>query len=224
MSKNPQHLSISFTEPKKTIARESLKNTAGVFLRTKNGIIFALKAPAVISIELEMKLGRSLYVCGVADSATEARNFMNSFSSFVSSVKDRFSLRDLSLPLVQDFICRLILENLYRQNSERPMPLEVFITQFETGVGLTYAAVDFNGNSRADKNICLIGCTDESRRRLLLKKIKSGRLDKMPLKKLIQAFEKIFARIGGNFHAATFAFSKKGQENSTENVPDDPKE
>lgn len=176
--------------------KSSLSNTIGLIIRTNKALWVFLKARKTSSLDFRPSEQNSIHFFAIADSVTDGRDIESQVHNFVADLKSIFSIKELNLAFLTDFLCRLLKNNLFRKDDERPLPVEMAVIQINrlatAAVGIT--TVDYMGDSNfpeSNFDLHIFGCPDPKTRAEIAIKLAAG----LKTETSNEEFEKIVQRL-----------------------------
>lgn len=148
------------------VARKNLEQTVGLILRTKRAVWLFLKATKTSSLDFRPSEKVSLHFFAVTNSVTDGRIIESQVETFVATVKNLFSIREVNIKFLTDFLCTHLNQKIFGKDNERPTPLEMAVIEINRKEGDTSMAIniiDYSGNARYPEDDfaqIIFGCTD----------------------------------------------------------------
>jgi hypothetical protein len=208
---------LNFIGPLKTKAeniKALLAGRFGILISGKKCITVILKDTNLMEASINLPGGTTIYVMAICGSAIDSRNFEGEFRQLQDYLKNVFSIRDLNMFLVRDFISDYLSSEFYNRRSDRPVALE-FIVGEVTNSAISFCAVGYDGNMRdGDSRISVIGCESEEERATLISVVEKCNILDKPAQSMIKKVETALVKAGyeGNYKGFGWDMLKPKEE------------
>lgn len=208
------------SEYKERISRGDLSNSIGLLLDIKETVMVILKSPAIVLNQYEPTKDRQIYVFGITNCETEARELKSAIDGLEWEIDYWWSKEDMNFRLIVDFISFYLRKKFYDKKSEKPMSLEFFVVCFGK-TKYVAAAIDLKGGVRyiaSDQNVMMIGCPNHKKSAKVVEFI--GELDSKTAQEVYEQVPNLLADFEGKLYMFPDISELEGDEPSNEPVLD----
>src|SRR3989344_7093492 len=130
---------------KKIRAKELLKDSLGILLYGRDFFVVALESQSLITILDRPEPERALQILGIGSSHREVIELEKDFSRLCSILRSRFSIRDLTLEMILDFLSGYMYSNIFDKTIAKVLAMEFFVVSGDAASGIRVAAINLEG-------------------------------------------------------------------------------